>query len=222
MPSPRCCVASAAAALLFIPIVVACGAAGNRLTGILASISSAIWFDYFLTTPYERLTISHRPDLETTICILLVGVLVTELAGRSRHHLEVANEQAAHVAALHHVAELASSSSPGSAVIDDAVDVLVDLLSLRACRFETQLSRTNVARIEPDGHIIHGGISWPAHEIGIPGPQTEILVRWGGVVEGRFLLTPTPGQIVSQERRMVAVAVADVVGAVLGDLGRTA
>ena len=54
---------------------------------------------------------------------------------------------------------------------------------------------------------------WPAREIGIPGPQAEIVAQWRGRVIGRFVVTPTPGFPVSQERRVVAVSLVDVVAA---------
>ena len=83
--------ANTAAALVMVGVIVGVAVMGNRLTGVLASASAAAWFDFFLTKPYDRFTISHRPDLETTIAILVVGVLVTELAARSRRHWRAAN-----------------------------------------------------------------------------------------------------------------------------------
>jgi K+-sensing histidine kinase KdpD len=45
--------ASTAAALLLVAVVEAVAVVGNRLLGLTASISAALWFDFFLTTPYE-------------------------------------------------------------------------------------------------------------------------------------------------------------------------
>ena len=75
------------AALALILVVVAVAANGNRLSGVLAALSAAVWFDFFLTRPYERLTITRRADIATTILILIIGVAVTELAvwARRRH-----------------------------------------------------------------------------------------------------------------------------------------
>jgi hypothetical protein len=38
----------------------------------LAAVSAAVWFDFFLTVPYERFTITRRADIETTALILAV------------------------------------------------------------------------------------------------------------------------------------------------------
>lgn len=54
---------------------------------MLAAVSGAVWFDFFLTRPYERFTITRSTDIETTVLILVIGVAVTELAvwGRRQH-----------------------------------------------------------------------------------------------------------------------------------------
>jgi K+-sensing histidine kinase KdpD len=39
-------------------------------------VSVAVWFDFFLTQPYERFTITRRTDIETTVLLLVIGVAV--------------------------------------------------------------------------------------------------------------------------------------------------
>jgi hypothetical protein len=209
--------ANTATALAFVIVIVACAVGGNRIAGVVASISSAIFFDLLLTEPYGRLAISHRADLETTVSLLAVGLIVTELAARSRHHLGVAAEQSGYVSMVHELAQLGSSVVSSPIVVRRAEDLLVELLGLRACRFDAGPPSRPLARIKPDGRIVHAGIGWPAHDIGIPGPQTEIPVSWRGVHQGRFLLTPTPGLSIDLERRIVAVALAELVAATLAD-----
>ena len=46
----------------------------------MAALSSAVWFDFFLTEPYNRLTISDQADIETAALLVLVGIAVTEVA----------------------------------------------------------------------------------------------------------------------------------------------
>ena len=206
---------NAAAALVMVGVIVAVAVMGNRIAGIVASASSAIWFDFFLTPPYDRLTISHRTDLETTIAIVVVGVLVTELAARSRQHWQAANSSTAYVAMIHGVAVLAADSTPVAEIIDQTTASLVQLLSLRACRFDRALSDPPLAQIQSNGDIALVGMRWPAREFGIPGPEAEIVAKWRGRVGGRFVVTPTPGATVTLEQRIVAVAVVDVAAAYL-------
>jgi K+-sensing histidine kinase KdpD len=70
------------AALVLVVVIVAVAANGHRLAGMLAAASAAVWFDFFLTRPYERFTITHRADLETTLLLLVVGAAVTKLRCR--------------------------------------------------------------------------------------------------------------------------------------------
>jgi len=46
-------------ALLLVVAVVAIACLGSRLAGALAAVSAAVWFDFFFTVPYGRLTISR-------------------------------------------------------------------------------------------------------------------------------------------------------------------
>jgi uncharacterized protein DUF4118 len=211
--------AGTAAALVMVIVIVAVAVSGNRVSGVVASASAALWFDFFFTRPYDRFAISHRPDLETTIAIFVVGIVVSELAARSRQHWQSANSSTAYVEMIHNVAVLAANSAPLSEMIEQTSLSLTNLLSLRACRFDRALSDPPLAQIQPNGDVAHVGMRWPAQEIGLPGPEAEILATWRGRVVGRFVVTPTPGAAITLEQRIVAVAMVDVVAAyVVGEL----
>src|SRR5499433_4027151 len=79
------------AALAMLLVVVAVAANGYRLAGILAAVSAAVWFDFFLTRPYEQFTITRRTDIETTILLLIIGIAVTELAVWGRRQYTAAS-----------------------------------------------------------------------------------------------------------------------------------
>jgi hypothetical protein len=207
--------ATTAAALVMVCVILAAAVSGTRAAGVVTSVSAAAWFDFFLTKPYDQFTISHRPDLETTIAILVVGILVTELAARSRQHWQAANSSTAYVSMIHGVAVLAADSAPVSAMIEQTTASLIGLLSLRECRFDRALADPPPARIQPNGDVALVGMRWPARELGLPGPEAEILAKWRGRIVGRFVVTPTPGAAVSLEQRIVAVAVVDLVAAYL-------
>ena len=59
---------------------------------------------------------------------------------------------------------------------------------------------------------------WDVPQLGLPGPELELVVQRGDQTLGRFVLRPTPGYPVSFQRRVVAVTLADQVGAVLPQL----
>ena len=209
----RASFASPASALVLVAVVVGVAALGHRGAGILATISATLWFDFFLTRPYERLAITHRPDVETAVSLFVVGIVVTELAARNRHHSQAATEGSDSVGLIHVVSELAASGAPADEVIERVRIELIELLHLRDCRYESRLPQRRRTRIEPDGHVMLGGGVWGVHRLGLPGPELELPVQARGRTLGRFVLKPTPGYPVSRQRRVVAVALAAQVGA---------
>jgi hypothetical protein len=50
--------ANTSAALVLVLVVVAVATAGDRLAGVLAACSAGLWFDFFLTQPYQRFAVT--------------------------------------------------------------------------------------------------------------------------------------------------------------------
>ena len=71
------------------------------------------------------------------------------------------------------------------------------------------------ARIDPDGTVRLNPLRWPSATAGLPTRQVELPVRGGGRNVGTFILTPTPALPITQERCVVAVALADQLGSIL-------
>jgi K+-sensing histidine kinase KdpD len=212
--------ANAAAGLILVVVIVAVAVGGNRFSGFLASVSAALWFDFFLTKPYDRIVISQRGDIETAVSLLVVGLLVSELAARSRHFSRVSSEESNYVAVLRDLMEYAKSGAPSALVIERALDPLREILDLRACHFDYRPSDPPMAQIQANGDIVHVGMLWPTEELGIPGPEAEIVTEWRGRSFGRFVVTPTPGQPIGLKPRVVAALLASVVGASLASESR--
>jgi hypothetical protein len=211
----RASFASPAAALVLVAVVAAVAILGNRVAGSTAALGASIWFDFFLTKPYERLTISHRADIETAVSLLVVGIIVTELAARGRHHRNVASEEARYLTLLHETAGLVAAGTPAATVIERVRLVLVTLLDLRDCRYESSPSGRRRATIQSDGEVVYGAILWGASTMGLPGREVDLPIEYGGRSMGRFALIPSPGEPVSLERRIVAVALAAQAGSAL-------
>ncbi len=207
--------ANPAAALVLVAVIVGVATLGNRAAGFVATVSATVWFDFFLTRPYDQLAITHRPDIETAVCLFVVGIVVTELAARNRHHHEAASEESDYVGLIYRVSEFAVSGVPAADVLERVRSELVELLHLRACRYEPGPIERPAMHIEHDGQVIVAGKAWSVHEMGLPGPEIQLSVRHQGRTPGRFVLTPTPGSPVSLQRRLVAVALADQVGGAL-------
>ena len=71
-------------ALAMVVVVVVAAAVGGRGAGLLAAVIATISYDFFLTRPYLSLTIDSADDVETTIFLLAIGLLVGEIVVRSR------------------------------------------------------------------------------------------------------------------------------------------
>jgi K+-sensing histidine kinase KdpD len=207
--------ADTASALILVAVIVALATLGNRVSGFVATVSATLWFDFFLTRPYEKLAITHRPDIQTALGLFAVGIIVTELAARNRHHRATATEEADCVGVIYDISQLVASAAAATEVIARVKDELIDLLHLRSARYEPSSAERPVLRIEHDGRVFLGGGIWDVPSMGLPGPEIELLVQSRGHALGRFVLTPTAGHPVSREQLVVAVALADQAGAAL-------
>lgn len=180
------------AALVLVAMVVLVAANGHRVAGIIAAGSAAIWFDFFFAKPYETLTITRRPDIETTILLVAVGVAVTELAVRGRRQRVLARTEASYLDAISSTAALLSTGASVNAVAEHVSGHLTALLELRGCRFE-QGRYGGMPRLDEDGRIRSVRGEWDIDQFGMPDVGVELLCRSGGLAAGRFVLLPTPG-----------------------------
>ncbi len=187
----------------------------RRLAAAIAALTSALAFDFFLTRPYNSFRITTHQDLITELLLLVVGLAVGELAARGRSHRLTASDRLDELALLHKVTELTATGQESHVVIQTAVAALRQLLVLRDCSFARTHPVQIVARITPEGDLTVGSKSWATESLGLPTKTVDLPARSGGWTLGHFLLAPTPGKSVSHERLVVAVAIADQVGAAL-------
>lgn len=205
------------AALALVLVIVAVAAAGNRLAGYVAAISAAAWFDFFLTRPYEQFTINRATDIETTVLVLLIGIAVTEIAVFGRREHAAASRRAGYLEGINDAARAVAAGGSADALIGQVAASLTQLLSLRGCEFQYGIAGVGrPARIEHDGDVMLDGRVYDVVDGGLPANRgTELLVESGGRLQGRFLLQPDPVARPTHEQLLVAVALADQVGAAL-------
>jgi hypothetical protein len=109
-----------------------------------------------------------------------------------------------------------AAGGSASALIEQVTKQLIQLLSLRSCKFQYGVAGLGrPARMLHDGSVTLGPGEWDVDAEGLPGSDIELLVESGGLFQGRFLMTPVPSARASQEQRLLAVAFADQVGAAL-------
>jgi Domain of unknown function (DUF4118) len=206
------------AALALLLIVVAVAAAGYRVAGILAAVSAAAWFDFFLTRPYERFSITGAHDVETTVLLLVIGIAMTEIAVWGHGQQNAATRTAGYLAGINDAARAVAVGDSPTALVEQVSSRLVQLLGLRSCQFEYGRAGLGApGRIETDGQVTVGGSPWDVAQFGLPLTHgTELLVESGGRLQGRFLMQPGPAARPTREQLLVAVAFADQVGAAFG------
>ncbi|MET8400326.1 DUF4118 domain-containing protein [Streptomyces sp900116325] len=210
------------AALVLVVVVVAVAAFGSRVAGAVAALSAAVWFDFFLTRPYQRFTINGGDDIETAVLLLVVGLIVSQLAARVRRLEVVAVTDAGHLARIHHTAELAQATTSADAVVAHVRGELVELLQLRGCRFEYGSLLGRPPRLEQDGSVSAGRRCWDVARRGWPDGEIELRAGAQGHYVGRYMLDPTPGTVPTLQARLVAVTLADQAGSALDTAGRPA
>ena len=95
-----------------------------------------MWFDFFLTQPYERFSITHRTDIETTILLLVIGVAVTEIAVWGRRQYATASRRAGYLDGINSAAQAVAAGGSAPTLIEQVTRQLTRLLSLRSCSFQ--------------------------------------------------------------------------------------
>ena len=208
-------------ALILVLTVVLAAVIGGRGPGAVAAVVAAISYDFFLTKPYLTFRIDSADDIETTFILLFIGLIVGQLAVVARRRQSAAARGSEELARLHRVADRVASGAPVAEIVRDVARELTNMLELRECSFEDppfpeHPSGTVLPTVERNGTIsgvtthrfVRSGFALPEHGVGLP-----VLGR--GREMGRFVLEPERDHGVSVEELVVAVALADQLGAAM-------
>jgi K+-sensing histidine kinase KdpD len=211
--------ASADAALVLVLVVVAVAAAGHRLAGVVAALSAGLCFDFFLIRPYGQFAINRREDVETTVLLLLVGIAVTGIAAWGRRQQALASKQAGYLAGIQDAAESVAPGTSPAELIDQVCQQITRMLHLRSCEFDygTGVVGGDRPRLRQDGQVQYRGSIRDVEREGLPTDREIELLLGSASYRGRFVLVATPESRPSIAQRLVAVALADRVAAVLSD-----
>jgi K+-sensing histidine kinase KdpD len=208
-------VPAASAVLVLVLCIVAAAATGDRVAGLLAAVSSGLWFDFFLTVPYLRLAIEDPDDIQAAVLLVLIGVSVTELALWGRRQQAEAARRSGY---LDGVLSAAATVSEGVSGPDEVVDVvaahIADVLGADSCRYVAGPVRDpRVAILDHDGVLTQNGHHRDVDRTGLPVDEyVAIAVRRSTRVVGHFLVTAsTRVARPTREQCRVAVLLADQV-----------
>ena len=212
-------ITAATAVLVLVLWVVAAAATGDRFAGVLAALSGGVWFDFFLTEPYQRFTIADPDDIEATVLLVLIGVGVTEIALWGHRQQGRAARRSGYLEGVLGAARIVSEGgTPPSTAVDVVSRQIIDVLGADNCRFVAgPVHDTRIALLDHDGVVTRGGHPVDVDKAGLPHDEyVALLVRRGPRVIGHFLVTATTeATYPSKERRQVAVLLADQVAAAL-------
>jgi hypothetical protein len=211
----RADVASANVVLVFVVVVVLGAAVGTRWSGALTAVVAAMSYDFFFTRPYQSLKIDDANDLETTLLLLAIGLIVAELVAYTRRHRAQSATRSDEIQMLRRTAELVASGAPSEEALETVRTQLVGLLCLAECRYEAAPFTSSLPRLARTGGVEGEHRRWIAGEFTLPGLGAEIPVTARGRNFGRFVLIPDLSVGVSIEERIVAVALVDQLGAAL-------
>ena len=212
---------SANAALILMVVVVAAAALGGRTAAVVGAVSATLSFDFFLTRPYLSLAIDSRDDAETALLLLLGGLIVGQVAASARANRTLAAHRQDEIRSIYRLAEQVAGGTEPDEVVATATDELHDLLRLESCHFELppyrdvfpRIERSGVIERPPGQRITHLRFQRGGFELPTAGAELPVFSRGRHV--GRFVLAPRSGVGVSLEERVVAVALADQVGAAI-------
>jgi hypothetical protein len=203
-------------ALILVLLVLLGAVIGGRVAGVTSAFVAAISLEFFHTRPFNSLKISDAADIETTLLFLVVGLAIGEIAVRAdRIRASVAGSRG-EIKRFQRIARLAANGESIEDLISALRAELMENLKLRECTFERPPFTQTYPTLEPSGHI-RGGDNRLYTKEGFDLPRDGVVlpVIANGDVIGRFVLTPTPGAGVSNERRLVAAALADQLSVVL-------
>jgi hypothetical protein len=207
--------ASANVVLVYVLVVVLGAAAGTRWSGALTAVVAAMSYDFFFTRPYQSLKIDNANDVETTVLLLAIGLIVAELVAFTRRHRARAATRSDEIQMLRRTAELVATGADSARVLDTVHDELVELLALVDCRYESAPFTSTLPSITRTGGVDGEHRRWIGGEFTLPGLGAELPVSARGRTFGRFVLIPDLSVGVSIEERIVAVALVDQLGAAL-------
>jgi hypothetical protein len=203
-------------ALIMVVVVAVAVVPGHRLAAVAAGLSAGVWFDFFLTRPYEHFSIQRSSDIQTTALLVAVGIVVGEIAARRRKARSQGRLAREEVIGLYVVAQMLSAGVQPRVVIDAVGEQLKVLLSLASWRFERCPPGQGDPVINRAGELENGASAWSASRDGLSSRDVMLPVDHAGDTIARYVLRgPELGVPVNADRLLVAVALSDLVGAAL-------
>lgn len=193
--------------VVYVIVVALTAAVGGRAAGLASSLSAALAYTWFFTTPYETLQIDSAEQVATVLLLFVAGLLAS-LGGRATRRARVEAREEADVLQVLTAVNLAAARG-GIKADAVAADRLRDLLDARAVR---------VVREGPEGDLVVAQAGQLDRELdldGLPHLDEEGRIPAGHRrAVGGTLVLPAEGAVVDLVRRHRRVGALVIVPAV--------
>jgi K+-sensing histidine kinase KdpD len=208
--------------IVYLAVVALAAAIGGRAAGLISSLSAALSYNFFFTTPYYTLRIDSVRQV-VTVVLLFAGGLLASLGGRAGRRAGAQAREEADAIRLLHAVTLASSSGQWPDQL--AAQGLQDLLGARSVQIVRagrdgervvaeageQVGPPDVAalpHLDQDGRLPSGHLRSVGGTLVLPAKGTAIdLVRNGQRV-GTLVILPAADRPLLRTTRVAIAAVA--------------
>lgn len=112
-------------------VIVAAACTGYRSAGVMAAISTGVWFDFFLTAPYLTFRVASAADVETLVVLIALGVVISKIIQWGRRYQFELRDRDAYLQALLAISD--AGGRRGQRALDAVSSHLVAMLDLDAC-----------------------------------------------------------------------------------------
>ncbi len=140
-------------AIVYLAVVALTSAVGGRAAGLVASLSAALSYNWFFTTPYYTLRIDSVSQVVTVVLLFAAGLLAS-LGGRaSRKAGERVREDEDAIRALHAISQAAAGGNSPDRVAAERLLALLDARAVQVVRDSGQKDQVVAAAGEPVGEL---------------------------------------------------------------------
>jgi hypothetical protein len=198
---------------LVIPVLLG-AITGGRIAGVVTAVVAALSFNFVFTKPYLSLRIASGDDIATFVMLAIVGLVAAELGARARRGGVDARETRSELDRLYRVGDLSSRGADVDDVVSAARAELIGLFGLVECVYEATPSGPELPRLGQRGALEHARLV-ASGDFLLPIDGVEVQVKGRGHEYGRLVLYAAEMTRAPLQKRLVAVAIADELGATL-------
>jgi hypothetical protein len=198
---------------LVIPVLLG-AITGGRIAGVASAVVAASSFNFVFTKPYLSLRIASGDDVATFVMLAIVGLVAAELGARARRGGVDARETRSELDRLCRVGDLSSRGADVDDVVSSARAELIGLFRLAECVYEATPSGPELPRLGQRGALEHARLV-ASGDFLLPTGGVEVPVKGRGHEYGRLVLYAADMTRAPLQKRLVAVAIADELGAAL-------